>query len=139
MARHLLSDRRVRTAKPAAKPYRLHDGDGLALRISPSGAHSWQFRYTHNGTWQTATLGRLDLLTLAEARAKAEELRKLADRGEHLTIVKRAARLQRQAEAANRFDVVAARWIEREARRQRWTSAYRREVAACIRRGALAA
>lgn len=45
MAKHLLTDRHIRNAKPKPKPYRLFDGDGLALWISPTGAKSWQLRY----------------------------------------------------------------------------------------------
>jgi integrase len=133
MAKHLLSDRRVRTAKRQAKPYRLFDGDGLALWISPTGAKSWQLRYRLHGKEQTATLGKLGRLTLVEARVRADQLRKLAADGEHLTTVKRRDRLQRKADAASTFGVVAAGWMAREARRQKWTPAYLDEVAASLR------
>jgi integrase len=133
MARHLLTDRKIRNAKPRRKPYRLNDGDGLALRVPPSGAASWQLRYFHDGKEQIATLGKLTEMSLAEARARADEKRKRVAEGEHLTVVKRQERLQRQVEQANRFDVVAKRYVEREARRQKWTSAYRAQVTATIR------
>ncbi len=45
----------------------------------------WQLRCRLDGKDQTATLGKLDRLTLAEARGKADEQRKLAESGEHLT------------------------------------------------------
>jgi integrase len=133
MARHLLTDRHVRNAKPRASPYRLFDGEGLALWISPTGAKSWQLRYRLDGTEQTATLGKLDRLTLAEARVAANVARKLADQGEHLTLAKRAAKLQRKAEAANTFRAFAEAWTAREARRMRWSADYRAEVAASLR------
>lgn len=133
MAKHLLTDRHVRNAKPKATPYRLFDGDGLALWVSTTGARSWQLRYRLHGKEQTATLGKLERLTLAEARARADDLRKLAADGEHLTTVKRRDRLQRKADAANTFGVVAAGWMAREARRQKWTPDYLGEVAASVR------
>jgi integrase len=133
MAKHLLTDLKVRNAKPRDKAYRLFDGDGLALWVSPTGAKSWQLRYRLDGKEQTATLGKLNLLTLAEARAKAQEARKLAAEGEHLTIIKRRTRLQRKANAANTFSVVASGWMSREAKRQKWTPDYVDEVAASIR------
>ena len=71
MPRHLLSDRHVRTAKPRAKPYRKADGDGLFLYVPPSGVASWQYRYRLHGKQQTATLGKLADMTLAEARDAA--------------------------------------------------------------------
>jgi integrase len=133
MSKHLLTDLKVRNAKSREKPYRLFDGDGLALWISPTGARSWQLRYRLDGTEQTATLGKLNRLTLAQARARADEMRKLAADGEHLTTVKRRDRLQRKADSANTFGVVAAGWMAREARRQRWTPDYLGEVEASVR------
>jgi integrase len=133
MAKHLLTDLKVRNAKPRDKAYRLFDGDGLALWVSPTGAKSWQLRYRLDGKEQTATLGKLERLSLAEARAKAQAARKLAADGEHLTTVKRRNRLQRKANAANTFSVVASGWMSREAKRQKWTPDYVDEVAASIR------
>ena len=133
MAKELLTDRAIRNATPRAKPYRLFDGKGLALLISPTGVKSWQLRYRLDGKDQTATLGKLDLLTLAEARGKAHEQRKLAESGEHLTTVKRAKKIKKRAERANTFAVVATDWMAREARRQKWTPAYVREVKSSIR------
>jgi integrase len=133
MAKHLLTDRAVRNAKARAKPYRLFDGDGLALWISPTGAKSWQLRYRLNGTEQTATLGKLDRLTLADARVAADAARKLADKGEHLTVLKRADKSKRRADAANTFATFAAAWVAREARRMHWTPEYRAEVAASLK------
>lgn len=133
MPRNLLTDRHIRNATPRAKPYRLFDGDGLALWVSPTGARSWQLRYRLHDKEQTATLGKLERLTLAEARTRADNLHKLAADGEHLTTVKRRDRLQRKADAANTFSVVAAEWMAREARRQKWTPDYLGEVAASVR------
>lgn len=133
MARHLLTDRHVRNAKPRGSPYRLFDGEGLALWISPSGAKSWQYRYRLDGTEQTATLGRFPHLSLGEARDRADEARRRVERGEQLTMAKRAEKAQRMAEAANTFKTFAEAWIAREARRMRWTADYRTEVAASLR------
>ena len=132
MARHLLSDRAVKTAKPRAKPYRLFDGEGLALWISPTGAKSWQLRYRLNGTEQTATLGKLDRVTLAEARTKADELRKLKDDGQHLTVYKRVQRVAKKAEAAATFESFSQGWVKREARRAGWSEDYADEVGASL-------
>jgi len=132
MAKHLLTDRHVRNAKPEAKPYRLFDGDGLYLRISPTGARSWQLRYQFNGADQLATLGKLDRLTLAEARIKANEQLKVAAQGVHLTAAKRIDKLERQASVANTFGKFAAAWEAREARRMKWTPNYRRKTAASL-------
>ncbi len=40
-----LTAKDVENALPRDKEYKLHDGDGLFLRVRPSGAKSWLFSY----------------------------------------------------------------------------------------------
>jgi integrase len=104
---------------------------------------SWQLRYTLNGKGQTATLGKLDRLSLEEARTRRDELLKVVERGEHLTLHKRTERVKRRADAANTFHAFVhgftgergkrvPGWIDREARRAGWSSGHKDEVAASI-------
>ena len=53
------------------------DGDGLYLRITPSGGKSWAFCYMLNRKSREMGLGPADVISLAEARAKIAEYRKL--------------------------------------------------------------
>lgn len=131
MARHVLTDVQVRKAKRRTKPYRLFDGDGLALWVSPTGAKSWQLRYRLDGKEQTATLGKLDRMGLAEARTRAETLRKLAAKGEHLTAVKHEERAHKAFDARNTFRAVAEMWIEKR-RATPWSPTHRAQVRASI-------
>lgn len=118
MARHRLDAKTVEKAKPKAKSYRLADGDGLYLYVATSGVKSWQYRYRHEGKQQTLTLGKLSaVLTLAEARRRAEQARDKAAAGEHLTREKRLQRAVKSADASNTFKLVAKRWARLEARR----------------------
>ena len=55
-----LTDLKVRKAKAKDKPYRLFDGDGLALLVQPTGVKSWQLRYRLGGKEQTWTIGKFD-------------------------------------------------------------------------------
>lgn len=133
MAVNLLTDAKVRTAKPRAKPYRLADGEGLFLYVPPTGVKSWQFRYKLHGKQHTLTLGKLTQLPLASARVKAQEARELAHAGTQLTAHRRAARLARRADAEGTFKAIATDWMAAEARRVKWTPAYRKEVEGSLR------
>ncbi len=53
------------------------DGLNLYLQVSKNGSRSWLFRYMRNGKAHEMGLGPLHTITLAEARSKALELRKL--------------------------------------------------------------
>ena len=75
MAAKQLNDRVVQNAKPKSKPYRLADGDSLYLIVLPTGSKSWQLRYRHNGVQQTLTLGKFEVVGLADARKRAQAAR----------------------------------------------------------------
>jgi integrase len=55
----------------------VNDGGGLYLELSPNGGRSWVFRYKVHGRQREMGLGPLHTLTLAEAREKARDCRKL--------------------------------------------------------------
>lgn len=62
-------------------PGRYGDGNGLYLIVDPSGAKRWVLRTVVQGTRRDIGLGGLRLVSLAEARAKAQEYRRLAREG----------------------------------------------------------
>lgn len=64
-----------------AKLGRHADGKGLYLLVGPSGSKSWVLRVQVEGKRRDYGLGSLDLVSLAEAREKASEWRKLAKAG----------------------------------------------------------
>ena len=77
-----LTDRRIAAAKPRAKPYRLSDGGGLLLVVYPGGARGWAVRLTVNGKRRDVSLGAgYPGLSLADARARAAEMRQQAREG----------------------------------------------------------
>lgn len=133
MARHLLSDLAIRKAKPGAKPYRIADGDNLYVNIQPSGVKSFQFRYTFDGKSQTASFGQYPTVTLTEARQKADDARKLAGAGKHLTIEKRLAKVRMAAAVADTFEAVASEWQQWAGNKKRWSEDYKQEVEASLR------
>ncbi len=53
------------------------DGGGLYLQVTASGARSWVYRYMLNGRPRYMGLGPLHTITLADARVKATEARRL--------------------------------------------------------------
>src|ERR1700716_4254778 len=53
------------------------DGGGLFLQVSVSGTKSWIFRWKEAGKFRSMGLGPVHTITLAEARDKARECRKL--------------------------------------------------------------
>ncbi|MBA3324826.1 MAG: integrase arm-type DNA-binding domain-containing protein [Rhodobacteraceae bacterium] len=57
------------------------DGDGLYLRVGPTGSRSWILRTVVHGRRRDLGIGSASLVSLAEARERARELRKVARDG----------------------------------------------------------
>ncbi len=79
--------------KAATKPGRYADGDGLQLLVKESGAASWLLRIQADGKRRDVGLGSLANVTLKDARAKADELRRLYRKGVDPLAERRAAKL----------------------------------------------
>src|SRR5882672_8010647 len=73
-------------------PGRYADGNGLYLVVDPSGAKRWVLRTVVLGKRRDMGLGGLRLVSLAEARAKAHEYRKLAREGGNPVEARRKAK-----------------------------------------------
>lgn len=93
-------------------------GPGLYLRVRGRSA-LWTFRYTQGGKTREPSLGPLETLSLADALAKAAELRARAKRGE--VIDPRPTPTAAGARAAETFQGVAEQLIE--AMRPGWKNA----------------
>lgn len=81
MASKLLDAKTVERIKPG-KVERIHrDGDGLELRIYPSGGKVWQLRYQFKDQRRIYRLGEFPGVSLADARERAGKAHALLDAG----------------------------------------------------------
>src|SRR5437588_3498923 len=76
------------------------DGKGLYLRIGWSGAKSWIYRYRADGQRHDLGLGPYPDISLAAARERAAEQRKLRLNGQDPLLARRAGRDQARIAAA---------------------------------------
>ncbi|MCJ2142259.1 tyrosine-type recombinase/integrase [Methylobacterium sp. E-066] len=90
------------------------DGGGLYLQVTHADARSWIFRFMLNGRARSMGLGSLHTLTLAEARNKATECRKLCLDGIDPIEARQRVRSAAQLDAAKAmtFDACAEAYIE---------------------------
>lgn len=105
-----LSDIQVRNAKAKEKETTLFDGGGLYLKITPSGGKLWHLKYRYLGKDKKLCLGAYPAITLADARQRREDAKKLlandVDPGE----VKKAKKAALGEQEANTFEVIAREW-----------------------------
>lgn len=114
MARHQLTDKGIKATKPSEKTIMLPDGEGLYLRVQPSGSKTWVYVYETHGKQRRMGLGEYPTVTLAKARELAEDARKLrADKKDPLDERERiAAEEQKAKEKAktNTVKLLAHEW-----------------------------
>ena len=110
-----LSDVKIRNAKASDKPRRLWDGGGLYLEISPSGAKLWRLKYRYQGKEKLLALGKLDVVSLREAREARNEWKKLLAKGLDPATVRKQTRREAAHRAASSFEAVAREWYAKQA------------------------
>lgn len=119
-----LSDVKVCWAKPDAKAYKLTDGDGMVLLVHPNGSKYWRLRYRFGGKEKMLALGKYPEVSLADARARWDEARKLLANGVDPSENKKAVKVEQEQEVIT-FEVVARDW---HASNQKWSSAHSARV-----------
>lgn len=92
-----LTDLHVKKLKPKKRRYEVLDGAGLAIRVMPSGAKSWVFRYSLEGLARRMTLGAYPGVGLADARQRHAEAMQQLQRGIDPGAEAQAAKAKRKA------------------------------------------
>ncbi len=119
----------VRNAKPKENPYKLTDGRGLHLYITPNGRKSWRYRYKFAGSETIMVLGEYPETGLEAAREQRAEARRLVKAGKNPTeerrLQKQTVEHAKEAEKVleeNSFEMIALEWHEHQL--ARWTEAH---------------
>jgi integrase len=103
-----LTDIQIKKMKPSTKPYKESDGGGLFLWVTPSGGRHWRWTYRYEGRAKLMTFGKYPDVSLAQARERHSEARKLLA----TSVDPMAERKAEKATMENSFHSVAARWME---------------------------
>ncbi len=91
----------IKAAKPKTKKYRLFDGGGLYIEITPSASKLWRFKYRFEGKEKLLSFGKFPDLSLQDARLKREETRKKIANGFDPSEEKKQEKIKREAKKAD--------------------------------------
>ena len=106
-----LSNFVITKAAPAAKAYKLSDGFGLHLLVKPNGTKLWRFRYRFAGAENMLALGAYPTISLADARTKRDEARKLLANGVDPSAKRKQDKIAAAVSANNTFGLIAAEFL----------------------------
>jgi integrase len=128
----MLSDAKIRAAKPRDKSYKLTDGHRLYLQVMPSGSKLWRWGYAYDGKQKVFPLGDYPRMSLLDARRKRDEAKGLLEDGQDPLLV-RKLKVEGNLEAGRQtFERVARAWHANT--RERWASVHANDVIRSLER-----
>jgi integrase len=104
--------RNVKSDKPTGQKH--SDGNGMYLLVTPTGKY-WRLDYRHLGKRKTLALGVYPTITLAKARTRCEDARRLIADGLDPFQVRKEKKQEEIFAATQTFELVARLWMEKTA------------------------
>lgn len=105
-----LTDVHLRRAKPKDRPYRLTDGAGLHLFVTPAGSRIWRYRYEFAGKERLLVIGPYPDVGLAEAREARDDAKRSLRSGLDPMTVKRQRKMRAADGQVDTFRKIAMDW-----------------------------
>jgi len=125
----MLTDVKVRNAKPGARALKLFDGGGLYLLIMPAGGKCWRLKYRFAGKEKLLALGVYPEIGLRQARDRRDEARKLLASGIDPSEQRKAAKaaaIAAERREQDSFEAVGREWFQKYS--PGWVSAHAETV-----------
>lgn len=127
----------VKNARPGERDYKLGDSGGLYLFVTKKGAKSWRLKYRFNGKEKRLTFGLYPEVSLAEARERRDQARRLLRENKDPALEERRRAAAAIAAAGATFETVARAWHQDE--KPRWSAGQAKLVLRAIERDLLPA
>ncbi len=108
-----LTDLKIRTSTPRDSAYKVFDGGGLYLSITPNGSKLWRQKYRFGGKEKTLSFGPFPLISLKDARLKREGAKRLLAEGIDPSVVKRSHKFSQLTASENTFGKFAGEYLKK--------------------------
>jgi len=106
----MLTEPKIKAAKAREKAYKLTDGKGLHLLVTPGGSRLWRFRFRHAGRESMVGLGAYPDVTLKQARKRATAARQQVEDGYSPAAEKRAE----AGRQTHTFAAIGQEWLAKQ-------------------------
>jgi integrase len=126
----MLTNAAVKAAAPGARPYKLFDAGGLHLLVRPSGSRTFRMKFQRKGKEQLLTFGQWPDVSLADARARRDQVRDQLRRGVDIKVNSLRSRIAN--DEIQTFEQLGRAWHER--RQPRWSTEHAADVIASLER-----
>ncbi|MGY0151614.1 tyrosine-type recombinase/integrase [Edwardsiella tarda] len=127
-----LNARQVEASKAKDKPYKLADGGGLYLLVNPNGTKYWRLKYRVAGKEKLLAVGVYPNVTLADARVKREDAKRVLATGGDPGQEKQEEKRAKVMAVTNSFEKLAREWHEHK--RPTWSKGYADDILEYLRK-----
>jgi integrase len=108
-----LTTAQINNARPRETNYKLFDGGGLFLQVTPAGGKYWKMKYRQaSGREGLLSFGAYPALTLEQARRKRDEAKAQLLSGQDPAELRRQKKAEMRSQAKNTFRAVTGAWLE---------------------------
>lgn len=118
-----LTDLAIRHARPLGKAYRLSDCHGLYIQVNPSGSKLWYLKFRFGNKENRMALGPYPLISLALAREKQADIRRLILEG--INPAEKRREEKRGGEPLYTFESVTREWVSSNVN---WSAEHKKRV-----------
>lgn len=124
----MLTDTKIRQTKPADKPQKLTNSNGLYLLINPNGSKLWRYRFRLGGKETVFAIGAYPTVNLAQARAARDAARELVKQGINPAHNRASMLAEQIADNRNTFSAIAEEFIaSKQGKSQTYINGIRRD------------
>jgi hypothetical protein len=129
-----LTDVEIKRVKAKDKAYRMSDSGGMYLWVTPAGGKLWRWAYVYERKEKLMSFGRYPDVSLATARERHSNARKLLAAGVDPMTQRKAEKTAEQVAIESSFANVAGKWMEhwQHGKSLRHVDSTRRRLAANI-------
>ncbi len=120
-----MSNLTIKTINAAKQPGKLMDGDGLHLTVGRNQSKRWVHRFMFQGKRRDMGLGSYPMISLAEARLRRDQNKRLLSEGIDPIEAAKITRAKADYSSYRQFDQAAAQCIESLS--ARWSNAKHRQ------------
>jgi integrase len=108
-----LTDTHIRNLKAGEKAYKVADGGGLYIHVAETGSKLWRMRYRFDGKHKLLSFGPYPEVTLARAREKRQDAKRLLADGIDPAVQRKADREEQAVKTEHTFSKIADELVEK--------------------------
>ncbi|NCN86185.1 MAG: integrase arm-type DNA-binding domain-containing protein [Sphingomonadales bacterium] len=128
----MLTDKAIKAAAVKDKPYKITDGHGLFLHVSIKGHKTFRFKFRFEKKEQLLVIGAYPEISLADARERRNDARKLLREGRDPRHSFNRLKLVGEAAGTKSFETLAREW--HDLRQSHWKPVHAKDVITSLER-----